>query len=109
MTRGAWILLAGLGAAAAGGAWWWSAAPDAVVSIDHIGDRVQTVARGRGPVFAATADAAELYRFATEQGELLRHMPCPCGCGDLGHGSNRACYIKAETSDRVTYTSHAAT
>jgi hypothetical protein len=95
--------------AAAGAGWWWSAASDSTVTVDHVGDRVQTVVRGQRPVFAAEAEVAALYRFATEQGDLLKFMPCTCGCGDLGHGSNRACYIKTETSDRVTYTSHAAT
>jgi Protein of unknown function with PCYCGC motif len=108
--RGAvWLAVVALAVAAAGGVWWWTAPSDTTVSIDHIGDRVQTVARGQLPVFAAKPDVGALYRFATEQGDLLRYMPCTCGCGDLGHGSNRACYIKAETSERITYTSHAAT
>jgi hypothetical protein len=104
------LLGIGLVAVAAGGAaWWWNARSDSTVWVDHVGDRVQTVARGQRPVFAAEAEVAALYRFATERGDLLRFMPCTCGCGDLGHASNRACYIKTETPDQVTYTSHAAT
>ncbi len=76
---------------------------------DEIGDEVQTVPRGRLPAFAADADTAALYRFATTRGDVLGFMPCTCGCARLGHTSNRSCYIKAETEAAVTYTSHAAT
>ena len=50
-----------------------------------------------------------LYRFAVENPDTLAWMPCTCGCENLGHTSNRACYIKAEEPGRVTFTSHAAT
>jgi hypothetical protein len=78
-------------------------------SKDEIGDEVQTVPRGGLPAFAGDADAPALYRFATTRGDVLRYMPCTCGCAQLGHTSNRSCYIKAETEAAVTYTSHAAT
>ena len=76
---------------------------------DEIGDEVQTVPRGGLPQFAADADLPALYRFATTRGDVLRYMPCTCGCAQIGHTSNRSCYIKAETAAAVTYTSHAAT
>ena len=78
-------------------------------STDEIGDRVQTIARGQLPVFAGEGDADVLYRFATTRGDVLRWMPCTCGCAQVGHTSNRSCYIKGETAAEVTYTSHAAT
>ena len=78
-------------------------------SNDEIGDQVQTVPRGQMPVFAGEGDAGALYRFATTRGDVLRFMPCTCGCAQVGHTSNRSCYIKGETAADVTYTSHAAT
>ena len=95
--------------AAGGGAVWWLTAAADPVTVDSIGDSVQTRARGQLPVFAEGKDAQALYRFAVEHPEVLSFMPCVCGCADLGHTSNRSCYVKAETSDRVTFTSHAAT
>ena len=92
-----------------GGAAWWLAAAADPVTVDKIGDRVQTRPRGQLPVFAEGADARALYTFAVEHPEVLSFMPCVCGCADLGHTSNRSCYVKAETADRVTFTSHAAT
>ena len=92
-----------------GGAAWWLASAADPVTTDKIGDQVQTRDRGQLPVFADSADAKALYQFAVDHPEILAFMPCVCGCVDLGHTSNRSCYIKAETPDRVTYTSHAAT
>jgi hypothetical protein len=103
------VALVVLGLTAAIGAWWVRAADDGGVTVDGIGDKVQTVRRGSLPVFAGRGDVATLYRFAVREAEVLRWIPCTCGCGDLGHGSNRACYIKEERDDRVTFTSHAAT
>ena len=79
------------------------------VSTDEIGDRVQTTRRGQLPAFASEGDADVLYRFATTHGDVLRWMPCTCGCAEVGHTSNRSCYIKTDTPTDVTYTSHAAT
>jgi hypothetical protein len=95
--------------AAATGLWFKTRASAGGVSVDEIGDQVQTVARGSLPVFAKGPGTGALYEFATKRGDVLQWMPCTCGCADLGHASNRACYIKAETDAQVTYTSHAAT
>jgi Protein of unknown function with PCYCGC motif len=92
----------------AGGAWWAHSAGDPV-TVDAIGDRVQTRRDGSLPVFADSADTASLYRFARDRGDVLQWMPCTCGCAQLGHASNRACYIKAESEGQTTWTSHAAT
>jgi hypothetical protein len=102
------LVAAGL-VAAATSVWFKTRAAAGSVTIDDIGDQVQTVARGAMPVFAKGADTTALYDFATKRGDVLQWMPCTCGCADLGHASNRACYIKAETDAQVTYTSHAAT
>ena len=108
MTR-ALVALAIVLVAGGGGAAWWMASAADPVTRDAIGDSVQTRARNQLPVFADGADAPALYRYAVEHPEALAFMPCVCGCVDLGHTSNRSCYIKAETGDTVTFTSHAAT
>jgi len=97
------LLVAGV----AGAIWWMAGAQE--VTVDSIGDQVQTLARGRLPVFAEKGELGRLYAFAAEHRDTLEWMPCTCGCGSLGHGSNRSCYVKAETESRVTFTSHAAT
>jgi hypothetical protein len=92
-----------------GGGVWWLGAGASPVTVDEIGDRVQTVKRGELPVFAATPEVAVLYRFATENPKAFTGVECTCGCTRFGHVTNRLCYIKAETAEQVTYTSHAAT
>lgn len=87
----------------------WAARAQSAPLRDQIGDEVQTVPRGRLPAFAGEGDTGALYRFATTRGDVLRYMPCTCGCAQVGHTSNRSCYVKAETDASVTYTSHAAT
>jgi Protein of unknown function with PCYCGC motif len=113
VSRRAFVALALALAVAALGVHWIvrgrDAAAQSALSNDEIGDQVQTVPRGRVPVFAGEGDADALYRFATTRGDVLRFIPCTCGCAQVGHTSNRSCYIKSETAADVTYTSHAAT
>jgi hypothetical protein len=41
-----------------------------------------------------------LYEFQITHGELMRYMPCFCGCGqNAGHRSNRDCYVHRVNRD----------
>ncbi len=94
---GAWLLTSSRG----------TAGP---VTIDAIGDRVQTVPKGQLPEFAETDDLRQLYRYAVEHSDEVKYMPCYCGCYRYEHTSNRDCYIKSANADgTLTFTSHAAT
>ena len=42
----------------------------------------------------APAEVVEAYRFAVANREILRYIPCYCGCGAEGHTSNASCYVK---------------
>jgi len=91
---------------------WWvpeAVSQDEAVTVDDIGDQVQTRRGGALPEFAERGELATLYRFAKDRGDVLKWMPCTCGCAKLGHTSNRSCYVKTESGDRTTWTSHAAT
>ncbi len=35
----------------------------------------------------------EAYRFALMNEEVLRYIPCYCGCGGVGHTSNYDCFV----------------
>lgn len=37
--------------------------------------------------------AAEAYAIAAEHPDLLREMPCFCGCQGMGHRSNLDCFV----------------
>jgi uncharacterized protein with PCYCGC motif len=50
-------------------------------------------------VLRAGAEVRRLYEFQIENGDLMRWMPCFCGCGDDGHRNNRDCYVKQVNPD----------
>ena len=53
-----------------------------------------------GFVTAAGPEVQQLYEFQITHGELMRWMPCFCGCGpSSGHLSNRDCYVQAVNPD----------
>jgi hypothetical protein len=43
-------------------------------------------------VQAAPQPVAFAYRFAAASPDILKQMPCYCGCGPMGHTSNYACF-----------------
>ena len=48
----------------------------------------------------AAPEVKRLYEFQVTHGELMRYMPCFCGCGDnVGHRSNRDCYVRRVNRD----------
>lgn len=51
-------------------------------------------------VLDAGAEVKRLYEFQVTHGELMRYMPCFCGCGqNAGHMSNRDCYVREVNPD----------
>lgn len=48
----------------------------------------------------AGAEVKQLYDFQITHGEVMRWMPCFCGCGQsAGHRNNRDCYVQAVHAD----------
>ncbi len=59
-------------------------------------------------VTSASADVQQAYRYAVANPEVLKQIPCYCGCVDLGHTSNYACYISSvDANGKYTYNEHA--
>jgi hypothetical protein len=51
-------------------------------------------------VLGAGPEVKRLYEFQVTHGELMRYMPCYCGCGqNAGHRNNRDCYIRRVNAD----------
>jgi hypothetical protein len=40
------------------------------------------------------------YEFAARHPEVLKHMPCYCGCERNGHGNNQDCFVARRDADR---------
>ena len=50
----------------------------------------------------------EAYQFATANPDVMKQIPCYCGCGEMGHTSNYACYVADVSADgAITYDTHA--
>jgi len=50
----------------------------------------------------------EAYQFAVANPDVLKAIPCYCGCGGMGHTSNYACYVSGEAADgSLNFDSHA--
>jgi hypothetical protein len=50
-------------------------------------------------VLSAGKDVKQLYEFQVLNGDLMRWMPCFCGCKGDGHRNNRDCYVKSVNPD----------
>ncbi len=59
-------------------------------------------------VRAAPQGVQQAYRFALANADLLQQIPCYCGCGAMGHGSNYDCYVESVAADgTVEFETHA--
>lgn len=56
----------------------------------------------------APVSVQQAYQFAAANPEIMKQMPCYCGCGDIGHTSNYACYVSSVNAQGIiTYDNHA--
>jgi len=50
----------------------------------------------------------QAYQFAVANPETMKHIPCYCGCGAMGHTSNYSCYVAAvDAKGAVKFDNHA--
>jgi hypothetical protein len=56
----------------------------------------------------APVTVQQAYQFNVANPELLKQIPCYCGCGSMGHTSNYACYVTDVGGDgKINYDTHA--
>ncbi len=59
-------------------------------------------------VQAAPVVVQQAYQFAATNPELMKNIPCYCGCGDIGHTSNYDCYVASmDAQGNITFDNHA--
>lgn len=46
-----------------------------------------------------SVEVRAMYRYAVANREVLRWMPCTCGCVNGGHASNYDCYVREVLPD----------
>lgn len=48
------------------------------------------------------------YQFAAANPDVMKQIPCYCGCGAMGHTSNYSCYVQSvDANGTITFDNHA--
>ena len=63
---------------------------------------------GRPSYTHASARTEEAYRYALDNPNTLKFLPCYCGCGAMGHGSNLDCYFEPRSNGSIAFEQHAS-
>jgi hypothetical protein len=59
-------------------------------------------------VHSAPVTVQEAYQFNVANPEVMKNIPCYCGCGNVGHSSNYDCYVSnVDEKGNITFDSHA--
>ena len=59
-------------------------------------------------VQSAPVSVQEAYQFNAANPDIMKDIPCYCGCGDIGHTSNYDCYVSnVDVSGKITFDNHA--
>jgi hypothetical protein len=61
-----------------------------------------------GEVKSAPTVVQQAYQFAAANPDVMKQIPCYCGCGAMGHRSNYSCYVSGvDEHGTITYDAHA--
>ncbi len=58
-------------------------------------------------VQAAPSVVQQAYQFAAANPDLMKQIPCYCGCGSIGHTSNYSCYVQSGGQGSLAFDDHA--
>jgi hypothetical protein len=78
------------------------------LSTEHDSMKMAPMSMMPDEVKSAATVTQEAYQFAVANPDVMQHIPCYCGCGNMGHTSNYMCYVKSVEADgKVNFDSHA--
>jgi hypothetical protein len=59
-------------------------------------------------VKSAPTTVQQAYQFNVANPDVMKKIPCYCGCGGMGHTSNYSCYVKGvDEQGAIRYDTHA--
>lgn len=59
-------------------------------------------------VRSAPAAVQQAYQFAAANPDVMKDIPCYCGCGSIGHTSNYSCYVSSvDDKGNIAFDDHA--
>ncbi len=69
---------------------------------------MMTLAQMPTEVQASPSVVQQSYQFAAANPDVLKSIPCYCGCGNLGHTSNYSCYVSGvDSQGKIAFDNHA--
>lgn len=69
-----------------------------MASMDHMPAEVKS----------APVNVQEAYQFNVANPDIMKDIPCYCGCGAIGHTSNYACYVShVDETGNIMFDNHA--
>jgi hypothetical protein len=72
-------------------------------------DEAMATAWAARPAYTdASGRTSEAYAYALEHHAMLSYLPCYCGCGAMGHGSNLDCYFEPRADGAISFEEHAS-
>ena len=59
-------------------------------------------------VQSAPVTVQQAYQFAAANPDVMKNIPCYCGCGNVGHTANYSCYVSSvDDKGKLTFDNHA--
>lgn len=59
-------------------------------------------------VQSAPVTVQQAYQFASANPDIMKNIPCYCGCGNVGHTSNYSCYVSSvDAKGKFAFDNHA--
>lgn len=59
-------------------------------------------------VQSAPVTVQQAYQFAAANPDVMKEIPCYCGCGNIGHTSNYSCYVShVDDKGNLAFDNHA--
>ena len=59
-------------------------------------------------VQSAPVTVQQAYQFAAANPDVMKNIPCYCGCGNIGHTSNYSCYVShVDDKGNIAFDNHA--
>jgi len=75
-------------------------------STDHL--TMMPLDRMPTEVQSAPVLVQQAYQFAAVNPDIMKQIPCYCGCGAMGHTSNYSCYVQnVDANGNITFDNHA--
>ena len=72
------------------------------------GLKMMSIDKMPAEVQAAPSVVQASYQFAAANPDVMKRIPCYCGCGGIAHTSNYSCYVQgADANGRVSWDDHA--